>query len=403
MTANRPSDTQQISVVSQLSTIQEKPHSLQIRIDFEGADLFCHFDLTGRFVRATGRNVAFRRGLDNRILRISIEDVPHFSPLQARRRRRLYADLSDVQKTAFLTEVYRQAKAALPTQSSWLNRIGPWTPESLAADAPAFRQTYKPVSILPPDQYKSLVVQFAEGCSYNECLFCDFYRDRRFHVKNPLQLARHLDSLQLFFGDRLADRTGVFLGDGNALVVAANRLIPAIREIRNAFGPVAETLATFMDTFNLDRKSMDALQAVREAGVTDVYVGLESGHDPLRQFLLKPGQGDAALAAIRTLKQAGYRVGAIVMVGVGDKRMAHLHFAATVQLLEDAQLTSEDTVFLSPFVQPHHNLYETAVAAGDIIPYTADEVDAEMTRWKQALSACLDAKVTGYYVREHVY
>lgn len=405
MTSNEHFPRLRNSTGESIAVVQRKQNSLQIRIQFQGDDLFCHFDRTGRFLRATGRNIAYRRGLDNRLLRISMDRADH-PPAPPTARRRHYADLADNQKNTFFAEVYQAAGTALRAESFetwWMERIGQWSPETLANDGPAFRETFKPVSILPPDQYKALVIQFAEGCSYNECLFCDFYRDRRFHVKNPRQLATHLDGLQAFFGERLLDRTGIFLGDGNALVVAANRLIPAIQQIRDTLGPVADSFATFMDTFNLNRKSIEALQAVHEAGVTDVYVGLESGYDPLRKFLLKPGPGEEALDAIRTLKQAGFRVSPIVMVGVGDRRMANAHFDATVRLLQDANLTREDTVFLSPFVDPSHSLYDTAVATGDIIPYTADEIDAEMARWKQALSSSLTAKVTGYYVREHVY
>jgi len=38
----------------------------------------------------------------------------------------------------------------------------------------------KPVGILPPDQYMAVVLQAAEGCAFNTCTFCDFYRDRSF-------------------------------------------------------------------------------------------------------------------------------------------------------------------------------------------------------------------------------
>ena len=66
-----------------------------------------------------------------------------------------------------------------------LARITAWSPSRLAEDAARFRQIYKPVSILPPDQYLSIVLQATEGCSYNRCTFCTFYRDRPFRIKSP--------------------------------------------------------------------------------------------------------------------------------------------------------------------------------------------------------------------------
>ena len=54
-----------------------------------------------------------------------------------------------------------------------------------ATDISRFHQIYKPISILPPDQYQALVLQATEGCSFNTCTFCALYRDRRFHIKKP--------------------------------------------------------------------------------------------------------------------------------------------------------------------------------------------------------------------------
>jgi radical SAM superfamily enzyme YgiQ (UPF0313 family) len=67
---------------------------------------------------------------------------------------------------------------------AWLSHIAGWNWDRLEGEAGPFRNSiYKPVSILPPDQYLALVVQATEGCSYNECSFCTFYRDRPFRIK----------------------------------------------------------------------------------------------------------------------------------------------------------------------------------------------------------------------------
>ncbi len=413
-------------------------------------DLFCHFDRTGRFVLAAAPSLTIRRGLDNRLMRISI-DTTHREDLKWFGRRRSYHDFSDVEKSDFYRAVYIEALTVLrheqeaspsngerklqepakygpATLTEWGERLARWTPAALAKDEVDFKATYKPISILPPDQYRTLVIQVAEGCSYNQCLFCDFYRDRRFHVKSPVELAAHLDAVEAFFGPRLHDRTGFFLGDGNALVVSADRLRVAIKQIQAAFGPETDStqtdftqadsspvkpspdsshpiasFATFMDTFNLDKKSIEALHTLREEGIDTVYVGLESGYDPIRSFLKKPGPASEALAAIRTLKEAGYTVGPIVMIGVGDIRDADAHFEHTVLLLEEANLTPSDKIFLSPFVQPAHGEYRDATERYGVIPYTQDQIEREMMRWKDTLSKVTRAKVTGYYVREHIY
>ncbi|HHO57568.1 MAG TPA: radical SAM protein, partial [Oceanithermus profundus] len=45
--------------------------------------------------------------------------------------------------------------------------IVPWTPERLAAERERFSAIYRPIAILPPDQYFAIVVQATEGCTWN--------------------------------------------------------------------------------------------------------------------------------------------------------------------------------------------------------------------------------------------
>lgn len=102
-----------------------------------------------------------------------------------------------------------------------------WSLEALEADAIRFRSVYLPVPILPPDQYGALIVQLTEGCSYNQCTFCRFYRDRPFRAKTSEELRAHLRAVREFFGEGLRLRRSVFLADANALVLPPARLVDA--------------------------------------------------------------------------------------------------------------------------------------------------------------------------------
>ena len=74
----------------------------------------------------------------------------------------------------------------------WLDAVVQWDFASLEQDARRYHRIYKPVSILPPDQYLSVVLQATEGCSYNECSFCTFYRDRKFRIKEVAEFSTHI-------------------------------------------------------------------------------------------------------------------------------------------------------------------------------------------------------------------
>ncbi len=162
-----------------------------------------------------------------------------------------------------------------------------WDWAALQADAGRFAEVYRPVSILPPDQYLALVLQATEGCSYNRCTFCDFYRDRPFRVKSADELRTHIAAVRAFFGPALGLRKSLFLADANALVAPMPRLrawLDVIAEERIL--PAGAGIYSFMDAFDVQRKTPDEWAELAARGLRRVYIGMETGDD-----------GAAALAA----------------------------------------------------------------------------------------------------------
>ena len=367
-----------------------------------GADKrYATFDRTGRLLFLTEPGRAIRRGLDHRMVE-SLE----------RPYGRSYRDLAEVEKRELVEFVraavnrYLSSRKVAGEERERLLRVLAWTPEELAKDEANFRQVYLPISILPPDQYRTLVVQATEGCSYNRCLFCDFYRDRPFHIKSDAELAKHATDLAAFFGERLIDRSGVFLGDGNALVIPTRRLLEMIEYLRQALPPtlLADGIATFMDTFSLERKSVKELRSLRDAGMRTVYVGFETGADDLRRFLLKQGTAEEAVAAMVALKRAGYQLAVILLVGAGGKRFAERHVKDTLAALSRLPLERGDLVYLSPFVEPEDTGYQEAISSSGIEALSAEALRAQYEWLRQALAAMHPGiRVTLYAISQHLY
>ena len=363
---------------------------------------FYQFDRTGRFLMKSQSGSAVRRGLDGRLIGSTI-----IRPIGYRE----YHAFSPQDKAIFYVEIDQVLRMASmqpidERQSRWIARAQAITSSVDPTDHEAFYQTYQHVSILPPDQYRSLVVQIAEGCSYNRCAFCDFYQDRAFHVKNDRELFEHLTALRQFFGERLQDRFDVFLGDGNALVVETNRLLTMMQAIRDAFPELPEDLvfSTFMDTFHEKDKSLAELQTIVSAGLHNVYVGLETGLDALRLALKKPGKAEDARSAIALLKQSGFRLGVIVLVGVGGQRYAKEHREATIALLRMIDFDDRDMIYLSPFVNPQNQAYDAWISREGLELWDSRTTYEELAVWKKTLhEAQVKAKVTLYSIEEHLY
>lgn len=388
------------------------------------------FDGAGRLLGAWHDGITFRRALDNRVLAKWPDPVPP----QRRMRRilppdeaetavaRAYAAASDLQ--TWLAQGTLQLDAdSTPTLRdevcAWLATVTQWDWAQLQADAAQFHRVYKPVSILPPDQYLALVLQATEGCSYNECTFCTFYRDRPFRIKSPTEFGEHCREVAAFMGAGIGVRRSIFLADANAVIIAQSRLLPLLDEVHRHFHVEAagtdngseqlgdfDGIYAFISAPDALHKSADDFAAMRARGVRRLYVGVETGYDPLRQFLAKPGLAADVQAAIRTIKAGGVSVGIILMVGVGGKPFCEEHFAASTALVQSLPLDGDDLIYLSPFVGEGATPYQAAMHAAGYAELDEAAIEAEMARFKAALSLWATARrlrLSRYDVREFIY
>ncbi len=283
-----------------------------------------------------------------------------------------------------------------------VDRILAWDPDRLADERRRFLAVYEPVSILPPDQYGSVVLQATYGCSWNRCTFCTFYQDRPFRVREVGAFAEHVDAVLALLGRAVRGRRGVFFGDGNALVLSNARLEPLFREVRRALP--GRAVSSFVDVFGGERKPGRAWRELGSWGLERVAVGLETGSDALLSYLNKPGSADEAAAFVATLKEAGLAVSVILMAGVGGERFAAEHERDTAALLTRLPLGRGDHVYLSPFVVQPGSAYQARVAADDVRPLTAEKRAAQLERLRAAArSAVPEARTALYPIDEFVY
>ncbi len=283
-----------------------------------------------------------------------------------------------------------------------VDRILRWTPESLLAERERFEAAYERVSILPPDQYLAIVVQATRGCTWNRCTFCNFYQDRPFAARSGEEFAEHLVRVADLLGEAAAMRRGLFLGDGNALALSVDRLVPLVEAARAVFPD--RPWSGFVDVFSGERKSVDDWSALRARGLDRVVVGLETGHGPLLKFLNKPGTPGEAESFLVLLKEAGVRVSIVLMVGAGGDRYADGHARDTLALVGRLPLGPGDLVYLSPFVEHDGSAYADRVRAEGIRALRQDEREARTIELRDRLRSALPGvQVARYDIREFVY
>lgn len=393
------------------------------------------FDGEGRLVGAWFDGLTYRRALDNRVqLKWSDPDRPG-----VRQRRLLNAD----KRRALLARSYDAAEGVadglrqhnldlgegeqttVDTVAAWLETVSDWTWERLEHEATRFAGVYKPISILPPDQYLGLVLQATEGCSYNECTFCTFYRDRPFRIKQDVEFRQHVADVQAFFGRGKTVRKRLFLADANAVIVPQHRLDPLLaianetfpilplttppdeqRDWQQAHPWYLDGIYAFISAPDVLNKAADDFAAMRAQNVRRLYVGLESGHDPLRLFLRKQGSATDVLSAVEAIKAGSLSVGLIFMVGVGGERYRQAHYDDTISLLQRLPLGQDDLIYISPFVASEDSPYIREMDAADIEPLSEEEIAEEENRFKAALmpwARMRGVRISRYDIREFLY
>lgn len=382
-----------------------RPHV--INVSFDTSQVYT-FEPSGRLHSAFIRGRRYRRALDNRVLESWRVGSMKFAGL---RERWMKGD----EAVNMIDGIHRQVAGVRShllssTQSQAVDQIGGWTPEDYLRDVRVFQQIYRPISILPPDQYLSVVIQATEGCSWNRCHFCDFYQGQTFRIRPLDELQTHLDGVRQFWGVGIGLRRSIFLGDGNALSAPWSAVKDMFQSVQKHFpetglGPSWRETYAFVDAWGGQRLSTEQITTLRLMGLRRVYLGLETGHDALLKRVNKRGSAALACEVIRRFKAAGVSVGVIVMLGMGGKAYAQDHVWDTVKTINEMGLGMGDMVYFSPMVVSSHLKYAQDMWAANIEALTETDMIAQYEQMMTGLQfdKVNKPKMAMYNIKRFVY
>lgn len=371
-----------------------------------GRDEMCAFDLAGRPVSWVRDGAVHRRGLDGSVLKLVRAPGREGWEQSVRRldSEEQAAELGHVR--ALLEEGWRLLGRPQPLRRA--------VELDANQDAARFRSIWRPIPILPPDQYRALVLQRTEGCSYNRCSFCTFYKNRPYRVLTREEFADHVEEALAFMGPSLSWRRGVFLADANAASLPDESLLPTLTWLNQRLGrrrpgdPEFESrnlsrVASFLDTFSTLRRTPEVWRELSELGLDSLHLGIETGSDRVLRLLRKPGSAAQAEDLVGLLKAAGIRVGVIVMTGVGGPALAEEHVEKTADLLNRLPLDAGDRISLSEFEPDPRSPYVLEGTASLLERRACREQSREL-RARLRFPAYPEGPVISHYdVRQFVY
>lgn len=263
--------------------------------------------------------------------------------------------------------------------------------------------------IRPPSEAYSLLIRVTRNCPWNRCRFCPIYKGDKFQLR-PLEEVRQDIRTARAIQDRiegLARKSGcgdslretaamvfrnppndayrnvalwlyaggkhAFLQDANTLIMKTGELVEVIKYLKDTF-PGISRITSYARSKTAAKKSVDELAALREAGLSRLHIGLESGYDPVLQFMDKGVTAADHIAGGKNVVASGISLSEYVLLGAGGREMRREHALETARVLNE--INPDYIRFRTLTVRPGMPLYDD-VANGNFVRATDDEVVAE--------------------------
>ncbi len=203
----------------------------------------------------------------------------------------------------------------------------------------------------PPSEAKSYILQCTVGCSHNKCTFCSYYKDKKYHVRTMSEIIEDIRMASEYYGDL----NKVFLADGDALAMDTVDLLEILDILYKTFRSLHH-VGIYASPKSILAKNESALEALKSAGLTIAYLGVETGDEELLKNVRKGVTYEEMAEAGKKIRQAGILLSVTVVLGLaGRTPKAVDHAKNTARLLNEI-----NPDYISPItliVQPRTELY----------------------------------------------
>ena len=224
--------------------------------------------------------------------------------------------------------------------------------------------------IRPPSEAYSLLIRVTRNCPWNRCKFCHAYKGEKFQlrpvteVKQDILTAKAIQdrlkeiSWKSGYGDRVSEvarmilnnppsqayynvalwlHTGgesAFLQDANSLIMRTNDLVEVIRFLKQTL-PSINRVTSYARSKTAAKKKLEELIELHEAGLSRLHIGLESGYDPLLQYMDKGITAAEHIEGGKKVVASGISLCEYVVLGLGGREMWRQHAIQTARALNE--------------------------------------------------------------------
>ena len=186
---------------------------------------------------------------------------------------------------------------------------------------PVYRNPYWPTFPL---------LQVTQGCTHNRCKFCTMYKDVRFRPQ-PMELIE--EDLQEL-AKLVPNAKTIQLLSANPLVMTYNKLRPILEKI-NEYLPEIEYIYASTRVSDLKNKTVEELESLRELGLREISLGVESGDDWTLERINKGYASQDIIEQCQKLTDAGIDFWMSFLNGVAGKEHSMDHAINSAKIFSE--------------------------------------------------------------------
>lgn len=287
-------------------------------------------------------------------------------------------------------------------------------------------------NIRPPFHAHSLLLQVTENCTWNRCNFCTLYKNGSFKMKSFEEMKRDIDNAA-YYRDLILERLEnydlstvkrmgemssglsykeklcysivlnwitfdgmktVFLQDANTMAIKKNDLCKILAYLRKTF-PSLETVSCYGRADTLSRLSLQDFKDLREAGLTMLHSGYESGCDEVLRLLNKGTCRQQQIDAGKRIREAGITFNMFYMPGCGGKALSERNAIETAEVANEIE---PDYLHIRTFVvKSGAPMWKIAYG-----PDFTECSDIEKVREIRTMVDRLDSKLSTFVISDHI-
>lgn len=223
----------------------------------------------------------------------------------------------------------------------------------------------------PPSEAGSLIVQATIGCAHNQCTFCTMYKDKKFRIRSLEEIKQDIAYAGKNYGRQIRK---LFLADGDALSMPAQDLLAVIAYAKEQM-PWLISISSYGTALDVIHKGENQLKELKEAGLSMVYMGAESGDETILKEVRKGITKQQLIEAGKLLKQSGILNSLTLISGLGGRKLLKEHAINSAHVI--SEIKPEYLGFLTLMIEKEAVLYEK-IKEGEMKLLQPEDVMEEM-------------------------